>query len=100
MYAIIRMVEEEQKYVRTTLSADPQVVRTKIFLKKFKKGVDIFAGICYYIVTEREKPTRRKERKKMTDYIETSMEALIEEALAEMEAKGETLPEIRYNEEA
>lgn len=31
-------------------------------------------------------------------YIETSMEALIEEALAEMEAKGEKLPEIRYGE--
>ena len=30
-------------------------------------------------------------------YIETSMEALIEEALAELEAKGETLPEIRYD---
>ena len=33
------------------------------------------------------------------DYIENSMEAMIEEALAEMEAKGEKLPEIRYGEE-
>ena len=36
----------------------------------------------------------------MTDYIETSIESLIEEALAAMEAAGETLPEIRYGEEA
>ena len=35
--------------------------------------------------------------KTRTDYIETSMEARIEEALAELEAKGETLPEIRYD---
>ena len=34
------------------------------------------------------------------NYIETSMEALIEEALAKMEENGETLPEIRYGEEA
>ena len=34
-----------------------------------------------------------------TDYIETSMEAMIEAALAELEAKGEKLPEIRYGEE-
>jgi hypothetical protein len=33
-----------------------------------------------------------------TDYTETTMEAMIEEALAEMEKKGEKLPEIRYNE--
>ena len=33
-------------------------------------------------------------------YIETTMEALVEEALAELEANGETLPEIRYGEEA
>lgn len=33
-------------------------------------------------------------------YIETSMEALIEEALAEMEKNGETLPEVRYGEKA
>jgi len=32
----------------------------------------------------------------MKDYIETTMEALIEEALREMEEKGEKLPEIRY----
>lgn len=37
--------------------------------------------------------------KTYTDYIETSMEAMIEAALAEMEAKGEKLPEIRYGEE-
>ena len=37
---------------------------------------------------------------KTTDYIETSMEAMIEAALAEMEAKGEKLPEIRYGEKA
>lgn len=36
--------------------------------------------------------------KTYTDYIETSMEALIEEALAEMEKNGEKLPEIRYGE--
>jgi len=35
----------------------------------------------------------------MTNYTETTMEALIEEALAAMEAAGETLPEVRYNEE-
>ncbi len=29
-------------------------------------------------------------------YTETSMEAMIEEALAAMEAAGEKLPEIRY----
>lgn len=33
------------------------------------------------------------------DYIENTMEAKIEAALAELEAKGETLPEIRYGEE-
>ena len=32
--------------------------------------------------------------------IETSMEAMIEAALAEMEAKGEKLPEVRYGEKA
>ena len=32
-------------------------------------------------------------------YTETSMEAMIEEALAAMEAAGEKLPEIRYGEE-
>lgn len=32
-------------------------------------------------------------------YTETTMEALIEEALAEMEARGETLPDTRYGEE-
>ena len=35
-----------------------------------------------------------------TDYIETTMEAMVEAALAEMEAKGEKLPEIRYGEKA
>ena len=34
------------------------------------------------------------------DYIETTMEAKIEEALAKMEANGEKLPEIRYGEKA
>ena len=34
----------------------------------------------------------------MTNYTETAMEVMIEEALAEMEAKGEKLPEIRYGE--
>ena len=38
--------------------------------------------------------------KNSTDYIETSMEAMIEEALAAMEAAGEKLPEIRYGEKA
>lgn len=33
----------------------------------------------------------------MTDYIETTMEQMIEEALAELEAKGEILPQIRYD---
>ena len=32
------------------------------------------------------------------NYPETTMEAMIEEALVEMEKKGEKLPEIRYNE--
>jgi len=32
-----------------------------------------------------------------TDYTENTMDARIEEALAELEAKGETLPQIRYN---
>lgn len=34
----------------------------------------------------------------MKHYTETTMEALIEETLAAMEAAGETLPEIRYGE--
>ena len=34
-----------------------------------------------------------------TTYTETSFEALVEEALAEMEARGETLPDTRYGEE-
>ena len=34
-----------------------------------------------------------------TTYTETTMEALIEEALAAMEAAGEKLPEIRYGAE-
>jgi len=38
--------------------------------------------------------------KKNAEYIETTMEWMIEEALAEMEAKGEKLPEIRYGEKA
>ena len=38
--------------------------------------------------------------KYITDYTETTMEALVEEALAEMEKNGETLPEIRYGEKA
>lgn len=32
------------------------------------------------------------------DNIETTMEQMVEEALARMEANGETLPEIRYGE--
>jgi len=36
--------------------------------------------------------------KNNTQYTETTMEAMIEAALAEMEAKGEKLPEIRYGE--
>lgn len=36
--------------------------------------------------------------KTYTEYTENSMEAMIEAALAEMEAKGEKLPEIRYGE--
>ncbi len=32
--------------------------------------------------------------------IETTMEWMVEEALAAMEAKGEKLPEIRYGEKA
>ena len=31
------------------------------------------------------------------DYIENTMEQMIEDALAELEAKGETLPQIRYD---
>ena len=38
--------------------------------------------------------------KRYEEYTETSMEALIEAALAEMEAKGEKLPEVRYGEKA
>lgn len=38
--------------------------------------------------------------KESMNYIETSMEALIEEALAELERKGEKLPQIRYGEKA
>ena len=38
--------------------------------------------------------------KNNTAYIETTMEQMIEEALAEMEAKGEKLPEVRYGEKA
>ena len=56
--------------------------------------------MCYYIVTGRDTP-ERKEGSKMKyfmNYPETTMEAMIEEALAEMEKKGEKLPEIRYNE--
>jgi len=34
------------------------------------------------------------------DNTETTMEQMIEDALAELEAKGETLPEIRYGESA
>lgn len=37
--------------------------------------------------------------KNTMNYTETTMEAMIEEALAEMEKNGETLPEIRYGEE-
>ena len=33
------------------------------------------------------------------DYLETSMEWMVEQAFAEMEKNGETLPEIRYDEE-
>ena len=33
----------------------------------------------------------------MTNYTETTMEQMVEEALAELEAKGETLPQIRYD---
>ena len=32
-------------------------------------------------------------------YTETTFEALVEEALAELEARGETLPDSRYGEE-
>lgn len=56
------------------------------------------------IYSHREGETlRRKEVTKMmnrNDYIETTMEQMIEEALAELEAKGEKLPEIRYGEKA
>jgi hypothetical protein len=55
------------------------------------------------IYSHREDITsQRKGRKAMNYYInniETSMEYMIENALAEMEKKGEKLPEIRYGEE-
>lgn len=38
--------------------------------------------------------------KTTTEYIENTMEAMIEEALADLEAKGKKLPEIRYGEKA
>ena len=56
------------------------------------------SGMVYYSHREGITP-RGKERKKMTNYIENTMEALIEEALADLEARGESLPEIRYGEE-
>jgi len=39
----------------------------KIFQKNLKKSVDIFAGLCYYILTGRDKspPGERKETKMM-----------------------------------
>ena len=37
--------------------------------------------------------------KNHTEYTETTMEAMVEEALAEMEKNGEKLPEIRYGAE-
>lgn len=57
-------------------------------------------SMVYY--SHREGITPRKEitRMKRTDYTETTMEALIEEALKEMERKGEKLPEVRYGEKA
>ena len=36
----------------------------------------------------------------MTNYTENTLENLIEEALAEMEAKGEKLPNTHYGEQA
>ena len=32
------------------------------------------------------------------EYLETTIDAMIEDALAELEASGEVLPEIRYGE--
>lgn len=37
--------------------------------------------------------------KTTTEYIENTMEAMIEEALEALEAKGEKLPQIRYNQQ-
>ena len=75
----------------------------KNFFKSFfKKTLDNYTGICYYIVTERGNPKERKERTMMNEKngIEITMEWMVEEALAAMEAKGEKLPEIRYGEKA
>ena len=56
------------------------------------------------IYSQREGETLRgkevRNMKTRNDYIETTMEAKIEEALAKMEANGEKLPEIRYGEKA
>ena len=82
--------------------ANGRVNSPKIFLFFFKKSVDKPAEVWYSIYRKREEPPEeRKERtmKTTTEYIENTMEALVEEALAAMEAAGEKLPEIRYNEE-
>ena len=56
--------------------------------------------MIYYTQKEGRKTRQTgKERKRMKNYIENTMEAMVEEALAAMEAAGEKLPEIRYNEE-
>ena len=55
-----------------------------------------------YSHREGNPPKERKERTMKTEKngIETTMEWMVEEALAAMEAKGEKLPEIRYGEKA
>jgi hypothetical protein len=75
-----------------------RVPPVKNFFRKVLKKVLTEPGKYDSISSKRD----RKEGTKMKytmNYTETTMDALIEEALAEMEKNGETLPEIRYGEE-
>ena len=55
------------------------------------------AGVLSYNHREGINPKGKEGTEMKQDYIETTMEWMVEQALAELEEKGEELPQIRYD---
>ena len=66
---VVATNENTKQYAKGIYIADPRFVdyyirlhkenAWKNFSKKFSKSVDIFSGICYYIVTGRDTPKKK-----------------------------------------